>query len=166
MGPNKFQSEENLLWQGKLHLGDATAVYGDAPYVGLSIEFPLEVFPYPPDDQASDGVSILIEAEGVRVFPGYPGHLVTVIGYTGVQAENSSKPPNWTEKVLAQGRLNDEDRKIELRLPSIDELPRFMSVRLRIDTTVAPGLYDELVLTRLALKSRTHYGFLGFRSPS
>jgi hypothetical protein len=36
-------------------------------------------------------------------------------------------------------------------------------MRIEVDTTVHPGLCDEFVVTKIAMRSRTHYGSLGFQ---
>jgi hypothetical protein len=33
--------KSELIWAGRIHLGDEPGVYGDAAYTGLATEFPL-----------------------------------------------------------------------------------------------------------------------------
>lgn len=44
--------------------------------------------------------TLVLEALGVRTFPGYPGHLVTVTAYE----PDPANPLHWTESVLLQER--------------------------------------------------------------
>jgi hypothetical protein len=39
---------------------------------------------------------------------------------------------------------------------------KYVSIQIRVDTTVAAGLYNAFVVVRLALQSTTHYATLGF----
>ncbi len=52
-----------LLWRGRLHLGDGPGVYGDASYVGLGVELPMMIRRFP-DAQGNADVNLVVEAEG------------------------------------------------------------------------------------------------------
>ncbi|MDQ3539890.1 MAG: hypothetical protein M3440_04315 [Chloroflexota bacterium] len=59
------QRDLELVWQGRLHLGDGPGVYGDASYVGLGVEFPLTLRRFPDADRPS-AVRLLVETEGLQ----------------------------------------------------------------------------------------------------
>lgn len=80
-----------------------------------------------------------------------------MVGYTKIA---ESDPPRWEEVELSVARMKED--AIRIRPNNTDGI-KFFSVRVRVDTTVAPGLYDEFVLLRLELKSTTHYATLGFQ---
>ena len=40
--------KDELIWQGRIHLGDEPGVYGDASYSGLCTERPIAVLPFDP----------------------------------------------------------------------------------------------------------------------
>src|SRR4051812_43516187 len=88
------EMQDILLWAGRLHLGDEAGVRSNSFYSGISIEFPIEAFPY--DQQAIDALrgekshsvaedpaatTIALELSEVRVYDGYPGHLATIFGF-------------------------------------------------------------------------------------
>lgn len=148
--------KSELIWAGRIHLGDEPGVYGDAAYTGICTEFPITLTKY--DTEPKDDIELILSAEDVQVYDPYPGHQVTVVGYKQI---TESDPPRWEEVELGVGRMKEDT--IRIRPDNTDGL-KFFSVRVRIDTTVAPGLYDEVVLLRLSLQSTTHYASLGFLS--
>jgi hypothetical protein len=91
------------------------------------------------------------------VYEPYPGHQVTVVGYKEIA---ESEPPRWEEVDLSYSRMKED---ITIIRPDNTDGIKFFSVRIRIDTSVAPGLCDEFLLLRLELQSTTHYASLGFR---
>ncbi len=143
------------LWEGRFHLGDGGTVYADATYVGLAIEFPLELFRYPTTAQPAD-VRIFLEADGVHSYPGYKGHQVLVSGYPA--AAGAPRAGRLGRRRWLQGN------QVEVELNPQGELHQHIGVRFQIDTSVGPGLYDDLILRRVGLISTTHYGYVGFRS--
>jgi hypothetical protein len=149
--------KDELVWQGRTHLGDEPGVYGDAAYAGLATEFPMTVTPFDSSSPNED-ITVVLEAEDVTVFSGYTGHVVTVTGYL---ADTSSGTYKWKEVPLTAGALNKDDLK--LKVPSLQGC-RYISVRVRVDTTVMAGLYDDFVVVRLSLSSTTHYADFGFRA--
>lgn len=147
--------KSQLIWAGRIHLGDEPGVYGDATYTGLCAEFPITLTRCGTKPQ--DDISLILSAEDVQAYAPYPGHQVTVVGYKEIA---DSDPPRWSEVELGVGRMKEDT--IRIRIDNTDGI-KFFSVRVRIDTTVAPGLYDELVLLRLELQSTNHYAKLGFQ---
>jgi hypothetical protein len=151
-------TESNLIWRGKLQLGDQSVIYGDAHYIGLCAEFPIELLPFSGEDQGSGEVTVLLEAQEVRTYGDYEGHHVVVMGY-GEDPKNSNR---WKETELASARLSDKSNG-RVEIPIRGEIPRYVSVRTRIDTEIPPGLYDEIVVRQLSILSKTHFGYPGFR---
>jgi hypothetical protein len=64
--------QQELVWQGRLHLGDEPGVYGDAAYCGLAAELPLTVERLNPSDTSQAKFRLLLETEGLETFTGFP----------------------------------------------------------------------------------------------
>ncbi|KKC05223.1 hypothetical protein [Mycobacterium nebraskense] len=146
-----------FIWQGRLHLGDEPGVFGDATYVGLAVELPLTLT----KTASISTADLTIRAENVQVIPPYPGHVVTVVSYEDGQA-----------KVVGNAQIGAQpdnqpgvDTKVALDLSTVP-FPAFVGVRIHVDTTVPPGLYDDFVIAGLRLNSSDNsvIGQLGFRS--
>jgi hypothetical protein len=149
----------NIIWQGRVHLGDEPGYYADAFFAGLCFEMPVELIPYSGAYESQGQVRLMLSAEGIRSNQGYPGHTVAVVPHLIKRDESGSW---YVGSSLADGRLDaDSDGQLSLLIDGM--IPRYVVVRVRADVTVAPGLYHETVVSRLALASRTHYAYSGFR---
>jgi hypothetical protein len=141
--------QPELVWEGRIHLGDEPGVYGDAAYSGLALEFPLTL--RKTDPAGPDTTTLVLRTQDVQTFAGYPGHLITVMAYQ----PDPSDPTHATETVLTTERLSSVDnnrKEVAVNLAGI-ALPAFVSVRIRVDTGVPPGLYDDFVVIRLLNRS-------------
>jgi len=146
----------DLLWRGKLQLGDEPGIYGDAQYGGLSMEVPVELFPYSGQFQSEGLVQIGVRARDVKVYEGFPGHPVVLFGF--FQADGKM----WTKKQLAATRLTTDTQGTAI-LTLKGPIPRYVSLQVSTDISIQPGLFDEMIVEEIWLDSVTHYGFLGFR---
>lgn len=145
-----------MVWKGRTHLGDEPGVYGNADYPGLSAEWPLTLVPLDPTSSSMD-VSLQIECEGVAVYSPYPGHAVEIRNYVPDPVPNN--PYKFAETSIGSARLTTDALTVVVPGP----LPSgFLSVQIRVDTTVKPGLYDDFVVIGISLKSTTHYAKFGF----
>jgi hypothetical protein len=138
-----------LVWEGRIHVGDEPGVYGDAAYCGIALELPLTL--RKTDPAGPDTTTLVLRTQDVQTFAGYPGHLITVTAYQ----PDPNDPTRATETVLTTERLTSADnnrKEIVARLAGLNS-PAFVSVRVRADTTVPPGLYDDFVVTRLLNRS-------------
>ncbi|HXI41957.1 MAG TPA: hypothetical protein VNH83_18380 [Bryobacteraceae bacterium] len=147
--------QDELIWQGRLHLGDEPGVYGDAAYTGLCAEHPITVKPFDATSNKED-LTFEIEAEDVQVFTGYSGHAVTVFAY---EPDPTAGPNKWRQVTLQTARLTGNS--LNIKITSLKR-HKYVSIQVRVDTTVAAGLYNDFVIVRLAIKSTTHYAVLGF----
>jgi hypothetical protein len=154
--------QPELVWRGRIHLGDEPGVYADACYAGLSTELPLTL--QKTDPTGPDTTTLVVETQDVQTFSGYPGHLVTATLY----APQPADPRHYQETVLATTRLTAADNNSKAINVNVAGRtgPIFVSVRIRIDTEVPPGLYDDFVVTRLLNRSPgfTFVASLGFNS--
>src|SRR5262249_13218580 len=148
-----------LVWQGRFHYGDQPGVYGDAAYVGLASEWPLTVRKF---DRAPgpDGEGTLrLTATDVKIYGQYPGHRVTVSRWV---PDIPGNPLTWRRVQLGPTfRLTSGQLDATVALPG-DAAAAWLSVRIEVDDTMHPGLFDEFVVTRLELASGTHYASFGF----
>jgi hypothetical protein len=147
-----LSAEPELIWQGRIHLGDEPGVYGDASYCGLALELPLTL--QKPVSSGSDSTTLRVVTEDVATFAGYPGHLITVL----LHEPDPAHPGHFNEVVLATARLTSAGQnKVDVPLDLANRsLPARLSVRVQADTEVPPGLYDDFVVTRLYNKSPDH----------
>jgi len=156
-----------LIWSGRDQLGDEPGIYGDAGYVGITLELPITLKPFPGNPatpRPTPQVTLVLTASDVNVYAGYPGHELSVLAYTPV---NPSDPlSKWKETPVqlgqGEGRLT-KDGETRLTLQKLAADVKFVSLRIRVDTTVAAGLYDDFLITRLGYESTTHYAMVGFR---
>lgn len=145
-----------LIWQGRLHLGDEPGIYGDAQYAGLCTELPFTIMKA--QEEGHDIIQIAVTASDVRTYPGYPGHEVSIVAYGHAGGK-------WKEAALGTAKLWDSDTaEINIDLSGI-EMPLFAAVRIKVDTTVPAGLYDDFVLKNISMRSpdSKYYASFGFR---
>lgn len=152
------QPVEDLIWRGRLQLGDEPGIYGDLPYVGLSAMFPIELFPFDSTlFEAAGEVHVIVSLEEVRTYSGYPGPLVVV----AKQVANPQSPGHWASHELERTHIGPDGRaRITLR----GNIPRYVTLSVHADLSTPPGLCDEIVIRKLVTLSTSHYGYLGFRS--
>jgi hypothetical protein len=151
-----------LIWQGRVHLGDEPGVFGDAFYSGLATELPVTL--RKTDPSGPHTTTLILQTQNVETFSGYPGHLITITLYE----KDPSQQLHFIETPLKTERLTSADNnRQEITIDLADKTsPMFVSVRVRIDTEVPPGLYDDFVITKLLNKSQnfTFVASLGFHA--
>lgn len=154
--------QSEFIWRGRLHIGDEPGVHGDAAYVGLCCELPITLFR---SRRGTDDVefTLIINTEDVTTYNPYPGHEIIVIAYEPA----SDGGFQFKERELGRTRLlSADDNRKEIAVKSgTGAGPLFASVRLRVDTSVPPGLYDDFLWTGLFLSAPEHalYAAFGFQ---
>jgi hypothetical protein len=162
--------ESELIWTGRMHLGDEPGIYGNASYVGLSFELPIMLRPFSTESVASPDATLVLSSEEVKVYPPYRGHIVTITSYEQVPSADPAALPPWRERPVCPKQPDNEspcawrltkegDLKLDFDPP---QNSFYYSVRVRVDTTVTAGLYDDFLITRLGIRSKTHYASFGF----
>ncbi|MGP4001763.1 hypothetical protein [Streptomyces sp. 8N706] len=154
-----LSSNAELVWQGRIHLGDEPGIYGDASYSGLGVELPLTVERI--GTTGPESTTLTLETRDLKTFQGYPGHLVEVFLFTSGAAD----PNHWTRTTLATQRLSGDSNTWDIPVSFTGHpSPHRLSVRVSIDTEAPAGLYDDFVLTRLSNRSPgfTYVASLGF----
>ena len=144
-----LSAKPEMVWQGRIHVGDEPGIYGDANYAGLSTEFPMTFTKTNPT--GPNTTTLVLHTNDVQMFTGYPGHLLTVNLYR----EDPAQQFHWLETVLTTTRMTSADnnsKEITLNLAGHTS-PYFVSLRVRVDTEVTPGLYDDFIVRRLDNRS-------------
>jgi hypothetical protein len=147
--PLMLSPQSEPIWEGRQHLGDEPGIYGDAAYAGIALEFPLTL--RKTDPAGADTTTLVLRTRDVQTFGGYPGHLITVTAYQ----PDPNDPTHSTETLLTTDLLtsaDDNHKDLALDLTGI-ATPAFVSIRIRVDTTVPPGLYDDFLVTNLLNRS-------------
>lgn len=160
-----WHRRNELIWQGRVHLGDEPGIYADAHYCGLNIDLPFTVFRTDPDDREKRTFELILETEDMVTYPHYPGHQVSITAYEPDQKD----PYRSVERVVVQTKMSSDDNNQKVIEVEVGEGcdPYYFSIDIRVDTTVNPGLYDDFVVKRLSLKSEKfalHASF-GFQLP-
>jgi hypothetical protein len=157
-------SNSEFIWAGRNHMGDEPGIYGDAQYVGLSFEYPLTVKSM--TTPATGKATVTVTAKDVQVFKPYPGHQITIYGYTPltpgdpVSKWKKTPIPGATALVTADGDVNITFNFV---IPA-GTSANYISVGIEIDNTVKPGLYDDFLITDISFSSPAFLFFasLGF----
>ncbi|MFG6093886.1 hypothetical protein SPB21_01460 [Leptothoe sp. ISB3NOV94-8A] len=156
---------QELIWQGRLHLGDEPGVYGDASYSGICAELPITIYrtpTEPPNPQPITSFTLILETEELKTLSNYPGHKVLVTQYV----DDPNQQFRSIEKPFPSERFKETDNnRKEITIDIGTEAgPFYLSVQLRCDTTANPGLYDDFTWRRLSLLADKYsfYASLGF----
>ncbi len=57
--------QPELVWEGRIHLGDEPGMYGDAGYSGIALEFPLTL--RKTDPTGPDTTTLVLHTQDVQV---------------------------------------------------------------------------------------------------
>ena len=142
-GADTAQAE--LIWQGRIHLGDEPGIYADAQFSGATAELPITLIRT--SAAGEDKTVLVVETQDAQTFQGYPGHAITVILHVTDTATFTAR-----EVVLARARLGPTDnnrKEIPIDLTG-RRSPHFISVQVRQDERVPPSAQDDFLLTRLS----------------
>lgn len=149
----RVENAHELIWEGQLHLGDEPGIYGNAPYVGLSVDLPVTLGAFDPAGTMFD-VHFELLADRVKINAPYTGHRITVFACT---AQPGSQI--WTRTKVGEGLLDGHRAEVAVR--GIGAAHHI--VRLEVDPDLPPGLYNDFWFKALSLMSTTHYADFGFR---
>jgi hypothetical protein len=156
-----LSTEPEMIWRGRVHLGDEPGIYGDACYSGLSVELPLTL--QKTSAAGPDTATLSLRTTDVQTFTGYLGHALTVTLFQ----PDLAQPLHWNEVQLASaaiGSADDNRKDVSFSLTGHTS-PYFLSFKVEVDTDVPPGLYDDFVVTHLLnLSTNTFAASLGFRA--
>lgn len=134
----------------------------NAAYAGLGAELPITVERPDPNDTTQTEFTLVLDTDGLQTFSGFSGHKLDVVLYEA----DPAVPNHFRERLLASGRFTGADNNQKRVTVPVGSLPGpfRISVRLRADTTVPPGLYDDFVWIRLSINAVnfSFFGFLGF----
>jgi hypothetical protein len=155
---------QELIWEGRIQLGDEPGTFGDAQYSGIATELPLMIRRTDPTNLHDDPLTFALDFEHVQIFGNYPGHHISLFIYVPDPAQQYHS----IEQLLTQSTVTPADgqhKEFSFNLGT-GPGPFFLSLRLRSDTSVNPGFYNDFVFTRLSEVSptTTYYTVLGFRN--
>ena len=149
--------EQEMIWQGRLHLGDEPGIYGDAAYSGICAELPVTISRA---DPTTERFWLILDTANLKTFSGYPGHQIIVMIYE----VDPTHPFHSTEREVANGRFTSDDldhKEMEIKVGKTNGSFR-LSVRLRCDTNVNPGLYNDFIWQKLSIKAQNFAFFASF----
>lgn len=154
-------NQREMIWQGRLHLGDEPGIYGDASYSGISAELPITVTRSDPNAQV---FKLVLTTADLETFQGYPGHEITVFRYL----PDPNQAFHSIQQVVASARFLGTDQNTKEVTVNVGTAPGpfRLSLRLRVDTTVNPGVYDDFIWRKLELKANNFQFFASFGFPS
>jgi hypothetical protein len=150
-----LSQQAELIWQGRIHLGDDPGVFGDAAYGGLGVELSITLIKT--DPAAKDSTTIVVCTKQVQTFSGYPGHRISIFAYV----PDPNEPNHSNRTVLARARLTTDDdnrKEVPVDLSGLT-FPAFLGVQLEVDTEVPPGLYDDFLFLQLS-NSAVNFAFV------
>lgn len=93
--------QPELIWQGRIHVGDEPGVFGDAFYSGLAMELPVTLRKI--DPSGPDCTTLIVRTQNVETFSGYPGHLITATLYE----QDPGQQFHFIETPLGAGQRQD-----------------------------------------------------------
>lgn len=131
-----------LIWQGMIHLGDEPGVFSAAHYAGLRVELPVTL----QADGDSAATTLVLGTANAATLSPYPGHLVTVVLYA---LGDDGSAYIGTELAAARLTTSETDLRMDIDLAGTTS-PMHVGVRVEVDATVPPGLYNDFLLTSLS----------------
>lgn len=158
----KNELSYELVWRGRLHVGDEPGIYGDAAYTGLCTEWPVTFTRFDPAVTVPGRVILRLVAEHVIVLDDHPGHKVTLARFE--PELSGDRPFRWKKSPIdaeIDYRLRTDAIELLFDVPGDADVV-YASVRVEADATVQPGSYNDFVVTGLHVLSQTHYASLGF----
>jgi hypothetical protein len=127
-------------------LGDGPGIFADAAYSGLCVEFPVMVRKVGAGNP--DSITLHLFAENIKVFDGYPGHLVRVFKY-----QETGIPCHWKRSLCQEHRWVEDQLRLDIGLAGVmstyPDASAYISISVEVDTEVTPGLYNNFVITSL-----------------
>jgi hypothetical protein len=147
-----------LIWEGRLHLGDNPGVCGDAAYAGLRVEFPLTLHRFGPKAAEPDDISFLIKLHELSADCAVTRPHVALHVFEPGRVRGAG----W-DRAKAETTVQFDGSMVRLRPVSVSG-KRYFAVSVEVDIGPAPGLYNDFVLVSLTLESTTHYAEFGFRA--
>jgi hypothetical protein len=133
-----------VVWLGRVHLGDEPGVYGDAEYAGLHWALPTTL--YRSGSGATSPVTLKVQLDRVGSF-GARGHRAAVYLH-----RPTASGGGWEVVLLREVYFNGGT---DVLLDSLDLDSQgsrvFLSIRIEADQSVPPGLYNDFLVTGLSL---------------
>jgi len=144
-----MNANSTFIWEGAIHIGNEPGLYGNAHYSGLFLELPLTIKNFDPVAPQDDLLKLEFLTRNVKVFTGYPGHLIEVRRY--VPDAQFGNPFKWKETIIKNSdRILDGVTNTIVDIPITGSTdPVYLSIAIKIDTDLKPALYDDFLFTGL-----------------
>jgi hypothetical protein len=138
---------KKTVWQGVIHLGDNPEQYPKVTSAGMTFQVPLKL-------DAAKKARLTVTATDVQTQAG-DGHYVEVIAH--FESKGFRTPAK--EVVVDTFRIKDEvaaDTDFTFDLDPTKNLdrakPTYYSVRIKVDTGIPFGLWDDFLVKRIAVE--------------
>lgn len=145
LGP-AAEPAKKTVWQGVIHLGDDPAKYPRVTSAGMTFQAPLKL-------DAARKAKLTVTAAEVQTQAG-GGHYVEVVAHF----ENKGFRTPAKEVVVDTFRIKDEveaDTDFTFDLDPAKNLdgakPTYYSVRVKVDTGIPFGLWDDFLVKRITV---------------
>jgi hypothetical protein len=139
-------AERKTVWQGNLHLGDTPDQYSNIPSAGLAMQIPCKL-------DFGKQAKLAITTRDVQTLAG-DGHFAELVAHY----EDGDAPAREyvVETFRLKGNSTNADIEHAFELDPSKDLqgtpPAYYSVKLKVDTTVRFGLWDDFVLKRVDIE--------------
>lgn len=138
---------KKTVWQGVIHLGDNPETYPKVTSAGMTFQAPLKL-------DATRKAKVTVTATDVQTQAG-GGHYVEVVAHF----ENKGFRTPAKEVIVDTFRIKDEveaDTDFTFALDPAKNLdgakPTYYSVRVKVDTGIPFGLWDDFLVKRIAVE--------------
>jgi hypothetical protein len=145
--PPAAEPGKKAVWQGVIHLGDDPAKYPKVTSAGMAFQVPLKL-------DATRKAKLTVTASEVQTQAG-GGHYVEVVAHF----ENKGFRTPAREVIVDTFRIKDEveaDTDFTFDLDPAKNLdgakPTYYSVRVKVDTGIPFGLWDDFLVKRIAVE--------------
>jgi hypothetical protein len=137
--------ERTTLWQGSLHLGDNPQQYASELSGGMSVQIPCKL----PSEKKG---RLHIAFRDIQTLAG-DGHFADLLAHY----EDDDGPGR--EYVVESFRLKDNSNNVDVvrqfdfdPLKGLQAAPAFYSIRIKLDTQIKFGLWDDFLLKRIEIE--------------
>ena len=139
------EPKRKAIWEGQLHLGDSAVQYAALPSAGMMMQVPCAI------DAAKQG-GLMITTRDIQTLAG-DGHYAELMAHY----EDGDGPAR--EYVVQTFRLKCDDSKADVDhrfslepMKGLYQKPAYYSVRIKVDTQIKFGLWDDFVLMRIEIE--------------
>jgi hypothetical protein len=147
VGSGVFAADEERkpLWEGTVHLGDNAAQFASVLSAGMSLQIPCKL------DSEKKG-KLLITTRDIQTLAG-DGHYAELVAY--YQDDDGPAREYLVEAFRLKENSNNADQNFSFDFEPLKNLyakPAFYAVRIKVDTQIKYGLWDDFLLKRIEVE--------------